>query len=174
MAVMGSKGQTKVTLEVMAIIAFIVEGLLLVIWILGGARDFGLFFGWRLSDVVAGDTAGLIVSSGGVAANVTKVYEIQGQASGNNPVYYRLCFSNNLICVQSIWSTSINTTDCYPIPPLNLNNNNIPPCTTEITSGKITINKQPAMTNVNSAYISLGLFTGNFQTISVIPTFIQT
>ena len=107
----------KVSAELIALIAFITIGMILVIWLIGQFQEFAFFFGFRLSDVIAGDLSGLITASSGMPGNIDLTHVIKGSSNPTATVVdYKFKFLNLLICAQSIWNVNINTTDCYIIP----------------------------------------------------------
>lgn len=109
--------------EIIGLVTFIMVGFFIVIWLYGQLQEFSYYFGFRLSDAVSSDIGGLITSSGGVPGNVSLLYSVEGSStSAPNRVQYKVNFANNLICLESVWSPEINTTDCYSIPSSNFLN----------------------------------------------------
>jgi len=150
----------KVTGELIAFISFVVVGFLIIIWLVSQLQEFAFFFGTRLSDVIAGDLSGVVLASGGVSGSVNYTYEIKaGKAASQSPTY-KIYLGNHLICIQSIWDVSFNTTDCYPVASSGFTNklSSATKAPNQISSALINITKMPAFFDSSGTYHPMRIF----------------
>lgn len=101
--------------KVVCTVFFIILTFLFFMWLVQQMIDLGLFFGFRLSYVVANDIAGLIKATGGTPG--TTVVKYERKDTGEEMPSYTIEIKSKMVCVSSAWgSQKTIIVDCVSHP----------------------------------------------------------